>query len=137
MDVLPEEVAGVDVHQEKLVITTLCGAAEKEPAMTQFECLTFTQDVADAADRLLALGLRHVAIESTGIYWKPVFNVWHKVGIASTLCDGTLRSGVYLHLKTVSSHKKEGKWYDNSPVISPGQFFGKTSIDFAKTGKCC
>ncbi len=67
-------VAGIDVHREKLAITTLCGEAGVDPTVSQFECATFTEDLEAAAEKLLAMGVRHVAMESTGIYWKPVFN---------------------------------------------------------------
>jgi transposase len=37
---------------------------------------TFTSNIRELADWLKSLDIRHVAIESTGIYWKPIFNVF-------------------------------------------------------------
>ena len=36
---------------------------------------TFTHDLLQLADWLQACGVRHVAMESTGVYWKPVWNI--------------------------------------------------------------
>lgn len=37
---------------------------------------TFTSDIQELANWLQSLGILHVAIESTGIYWKPIFHVF-------------------------------------------------------------
>lgn len=37
---------------------------------------TFTSDIKELANWLKSFGIQHVAIESTGIYWKPIFNVF-------------------------------------------------------------
>lgn len=36
---------------------------------------TFTCDIEELANWLKSLEIRHIAVESTGIYWKPIFNV--------------------------------------------------------------
>ena len=36
---------------------------------------TFTPERLSLADRLHACGVTHVALESTGVYWKPVWNI--------------------------------------------------------------
>jgi transposase len=36
---------------------------------------TMTQDLLILGDWLRAVGVTHAAIESTGEYWKPVFNI--------------------------------------------------------------
>ena len=36
---------------------------------------TMTPDVLRLRDWLLSLGVTHVAIESTGNFWKPIFNI--------------------------------------------------------------
>ena len=45
MHAIRTHVAGVDVHKQILAITTLIGAADKEPTFEQFECNTFTEDL--------------------------------------------------------------------------------------------
>ena len=39
------------------------------------EFATFTRDLLELADWLGACGVTHVALESTGLYWKPVWNL--------------------------------------------------------------
>lgn len=100
MQILLTHVAGVDVHKEILVITTLIGEAGSEPQTQTFECSTFTDDLHSAGQRLLKLGVKHVAMESTGIYWKPVHNVWSVMGIEITLGNAT-------HMKNVPGRKTD------------------------------
>lgn len=78
-------VAGVDVHKQILAITILTGDADKEPVSEQFECNTFTEDLMAMALILKERKVFEVAMESTGVYWKPVYNVWSKMGIKCTV----------------------------------------------------
>ena len=55
---------------------------------------------------LLDLGVRDAAMESTGSYWKPVYNVWSKMGISITL-------GQAAHIKSIRKNKtdiKDSEW---------------------------
>src|SRR5437773_3579664 len=36
---------------------------------------TMTRDVLSMADWMAGQGVTHVAIESTGVYWKPLYNI--------------------------------------------------------------
>ena len=85
MHALRTHVAGVDVHKAILAITILTGGAEGEPKAEQFSCNTFTEDLIAMGVVLKEHGVRDVAMESTGIYWKPVYNVWSKMGIKCTV----------------------------------------------------
>jgi transposase len=102
MEPMLTHVAGVDVHKEILAITVLIGDLDKEPKKIQFQCKTFSEDLEAAGKRLLELGVKHVAMESTGIYWKPVYNVWHPMGLIITL-------GNAYHLKNVPGRKTDTK----------------------------
>ncbi|MGE0528732.1 MAG: hypothetical protein AB7G93_11925 [Bdellovibrionales bacterium] len=84
MHAIRTNVAGVDVHKQILAITILKGDADKEPKVEQFECSTFTEDLMAMAVILKGRGVSEVAMESTGVYWKPVYNVWSKMGIKCT-----------------------------------------------------
>jgi transposase len=93
-------VAGVDVHKEELVITAIL---EEEPGRIRVEhlkCSTMTEDLDECALKLRQLGVVHVAMESTGIYWKPVYNVWHRRGLIITL-------GNAQHIKNVPGRKTD------------------------------
>jgi len=100
MEALLTHVAGVDVHRDKLAITVLIGDPAQKPRVTQFESLTFTADLENSGQKLLDMGVVHVALESTGVYWKPVFNVWHNLGIKITLANA-------MHVKNVPGRKTD------------------------------
>jgi transposase len=70
MRVLYEICCGLDVHA-KTVVACLVSHGKKE--IRTFS--TMTDDLLNLLDWLTAAGCTHVAIESTGVYWKPVFNI--------------------------------------------------------------
>ncbi|MCA1605558.1 MAG: IS110 family transposase, partial [Acidobacteria bacterium] len=66
---------GLDVHKKK-VVACLMGddaAGSRHKAVRTFG--TMTHELLALADWLTAAGCTHVAMESTGVYWKPVFNL--------------------------------------------------------------
>jgi transposase len=71
MKVVHEICAGIDVHAKMLVACLLLANGEKE--IRTFS--TMTDDLLRLRDWLVAARCTHVAIESTGVYWKPVFNI--------------------------------------------------------------
>lgn len=85
MQAMRPNVAGVDVHKAILAITILTGDAAEAPKVEQYECNTFTEDLMAMAIVLKDHGVTEVAMESTGVYWKPVYNVWSKMGIRCTV----------------------------------------------------
>lgn len=102
MEVFLTKVAGVDVHKEMLKITTMIGEANDVVEIKHFDCLTFTDDLEAFGKKLIEMGIKHVAMESTGIYWKPVFNVWQALGLIITL-------GNAAHMKNVPGRKTDAK----------------------------
>lgn len=100
MQAIRTHVAGVDVHKEVLAITVLRGKADESPEVIQFECKTFTEDLMACGYKLLELGIKHVAMESTGVYWKPMHNVWSPMGIDITV-------GQAAHVKNVPGRKTD------------------------------
>ncbi len=48
---------------------------------------TFTEDLSALADWLVACGIKTVAIEATGVYWIPLFEVLEQRGLAPKLVD--------------------------------------------------
>lgn len=62
---------GLDVHKET-VVATIRGKGKREQMCT---FSTFTSSLTELRDWLKEEGVTHVAMESTGIYWKPVFNI--------------------------------------------------------------
>ncbi len=75
MDTIFAKVAGLDVHQEFITVGIRC---RLETGKLFAEVRTFgttTRDLMALADYLEALGVTHVAMESTGVLWKPVWNI--------------------------------------------------------------
>src|SRR2546425_10109828 len=70
MEVLHDCCCGLDVHA-KTVVACLITKGRKE--LRTFS--TMTDELLRLADWLTSAGCTHVAMESTGVYWKPIFNV--------------------------------------------------------------
>ena len=51
------------------------GGARGESRKEKRSFATFTHDLLRLADWLRECGVTHVAMESTGVYWKPVWNI--------------------------------------------------------------
>jgi len=75
MDVVHSHCAGLDVHKKTVVaaiiVTKASGGLRKD--IRTFG--TTTADLLELSDWLTLYSVTHVAMESTGEYWKPVFNI--------------------------------------------------------------
>jgi transposase len=71
MDIVVEKGAGLDVHKET-VVASINGPGIKKETRTYG---TVTNELLRLRDWLKENGITHVAMESTGVYWKPVFNI--------------------------------------------------------------
>src|SRR5215510_2461929 len=74
MDVVHVKCAGLDVHQQTVVA---CARISAGPTVT-YDVRTFgttTSDLLALSDWLTTHGCTHVALESTGVFWKPVWAV--------------------------------------------------------------
>jgi len=75
MEELLDRCCGLDVHRDTIVACVMIGnGTQKRKQFKTF--LTFTEDIRALADWLKALQVHHIAVESTGIYWKPIFNIF-------------------------------------------------------------
>jgi len=70
-----ETCCGLDVHQATVVACLLTGAASKKPRKEVRTFRTVTRDLQVMSEWLRNEGCTHVAMESTGVYWKPVYAV--------------------------------------------------------------
>ena len=75
MDVIVERAAGLDVHQASIVACVLIGRPGQKPHKEVRHFGTMTADLEALRDWLQELGVTHVGMESTGVYWKPVHNI--------------------------------------------------------------
>jgi transposase len=75
MDTVFAKVAGLDVHQKFITVGVRCHLDTGTPIAEVRSFGTMTKDLRALADYLEALGVTHVALESTGVLWKPVWNI--------------------------------------------------------------
>jgi transposase len=75
MDVVISRCAGLDVHQATVVATVRLPGADGHREMVTTTFGTMTADLIALREWLQAYGVTHVALESTGVYWKPVYYV--------------------------------------------------------------
>jgi transposase len=74
MDVLLDRCAGLDVHKKTVVACVRRVDADGRVHLESRTFPTTTADLLELADWLAAAGVAHAAMESTGVYWVPV---WH------------------------------------------------------------
>src|SRR5260221_10250975 len=105
LSVLYPRCAGLDVHKATVVACLLVTAANGKVTKAIRTFATTTASLQELANWLTSQDVTHVAMESTGIYWRPVFN----------LLEG--RFQVILvnaqHMKAVPGHKtdiKDSEW---------------------------
>ncbi len=89
---------GIDVHQ-KLIVATIDGVGLKKETR---EFVAFTSSLTELRDWLLEKEVSHVAMESTGVYWKPVYNILEPSGLTVWIVNAR-------HIKYVPGHKTDKK----------------------------
>ena len=75
MRIMYARCCGLDVHKKSI---TACVPLRDDAGTTQQEIRRFgtmTCDLLELADWLHGRQVTHVAMESTGVYWKPVWNI--------------------------------------------------------------
>ena len=101
MDALIERAAGLDIHQATIVATVRVPGDAGDRRVVTHTFGTMTVDLLALREWLQAFGVTHVALESTGIYWKPIYYL---------LEDGVTLVLVNMHaLKQVPGRKSDVK----------------------------
>jgi transposase len=72
MQVVQEVCCGLDVHKKSVTACVLWAAGRRRQTR---EFGTFTKDLLELAAWLRVCGVTQVALESTGVYWKPEWNL--------------------------------------------------------------
>jgi transposase len=75
MEVVYPCCCGLDVHKKSITACVLWAEAKGKSRKQKRRFGTCTHDLLQLADWLAQCGVTHVAMESTGVYWKPVWNV--------------------------------------------------------------
>ena len=101
MEVVYKQCCGLDVHQKSVVAF---GTMPKGKESRTFG--TMTQDLLELSDWLVSCGVTHVAMESTGVLWKPVYNLLEGLGLTLLVVNAH-------HIKSVPGRKtdmKDAEW---------------------------
>jgi transposase len=98
MEVIHARCAGLDVHKETVVACArLADGGKVEQEVKTFG--TTTKELLALADWLRERGCTHAAMESTGVYWKPV---WHILEDSLTLVLANA-----MHIRNVPGRKTD------------------------------
>src|SRR6266480_1596612 len=101
LEVVRPEVAGIDVH--KKVISVAIGLPGEQPgqrALTVRRFKTFWRALQKMAAWLCGLGVTDAAMESTGVYWWPVYHALAQAGIEVCVCNAA-------HMRNVPGRKRD------------------------------
>lgn len=112
---------GIDVHKDLIVATIRKNNTEIETC----EFNSFTSSLTCLRDWCKSAGVSHIAMESTGVYWKPVFNVLE--GDFEVILVNAR------HVKNVPGHKtdkKDSAWLSKLLLsgLLKGSFIPKVEI---------
>ena len=105
MEVVHERCCGLDVHKKTVVACLVTPGRGGQPTREVRTFSTMTRELLALSDWLLEAGCTHAAMESTGSYWKPVYN----------LLEGSFELLVVnaQHMKAVPGRKtdvKDAEW---------------------------
>ena len=75
MRLLHRRCVGIDVHKKKLVVCVMNADNTGPVEVNKREFATYTRAIKKLRHWLLACKVTPVAMESTGVYWKPVWNI--------------------------------------------------------------
>ena len=101
MQAVHERCAGLDIHKKTVVACVLTGSGKQIRTYG-----TMTRQLEALADWLAAEQVSHVAMESTGVYWKPVYNLLENRGLELLVVNAR-------HIKNVPGPKtdvKDAEW---------------------------
>ncbi len=101
MEVVHPRCSGLDVHKKSVVACVMVPGRKEVRTFG-----TVTAELLRLGDWLQEEGVTHVAMESTGVYWKPVFNVLETTGLELLVVNAQ-------HIKAVPGRKtdvKDAEW---------------------------
>lgn len=75
MQVVYERCCGLDIHKRSVVACLIVPGSSGQPTKEVKSFGTMTEDLLKLSDWLLSHTVMHVAMESTGVYWKPIYNL--------------------------------------------------------------
>src|SRR5215470_16493615 len=103
VDIVHLRVAGIDVHKKVIwVAVRLPGEAPGERKVVIKRFTTFWRSLQKMAAWLAELGVTDAAMESTGVYWWPVYHALAGAGIEVCVCNAA-------HMRNVPGRKTDLK----------------------------
>lgn len=105
MEILYERCAGLDVHKKNVKACLKIPGSDGRPSKEVRTYATKTHTILEMRDWLKEQGCTHIALESTGVYWKPIYNLLEE--------DCEILVVNAHHLKTVPGRKtdvKDSEW---------------------------
>jgi transposase len=75
MQVVYERCCGLDIHKRSVVACLIVPGSDGQPTKQVKSFGTMTDDLLQLSDWLLHTRVTHVAMESTGVLWKPIYNL--------------------------------------------------------------
>jgi len=73
MQILYSRCCGIDVHKDSVTACVLIYSGGAEPQVRKRGFATYRKSLSNLRLWLFAQKVAHVAMESTGVYWKPVW----------------------------------------------------------------
>ena len=114
MQIIHARCCGLDIHKKSVVACVLVSEADGQVQRQVRTFGTMTADLLALSDWLHDLDVTEIAMESTGVYWHPVFNLLEGEGRALTLVNPQ-------HIKAVPGRKtdvKDAEWLAGGPLGS-------------------
>lgn len=102
MEVIYKQCCGIDIHKNMLMACVFTSVRKKE--IRKFG--TMTDDILELVSWIKETNCEVVAMESTGVYWKPVYNILESEGINTIVVNAQ-------HIKGVPGRKtdvKDAEW---------------------------
>jgi transposase len=106
MEIVYAHCAGFDVHKQTAVVTVGWRDDQGQPHKQTRTFGTMTRELEQLREWLVESSVTHVAMESTGVYWKPIFNVLEAAGLMVVLANAA-------HVKAVPGRKtdvRDSEW---------------------------
>lgn len=136
MQNLLEVCCGLDVHKEVIVACLLKGRLEEDPEPIIREFPTLLSGLDEFKKWIMENGCRNVAMESTGVYWFPIYNV------LESILYGEERVNIIVanphHMKNVPGKKtdvKDAQWIATL-LLFVKRLCEKGALDERDVGEC-
>lgn len=75
MEIVYAHCCGLDIHTKSIVACVIVPDGEGKPTKAIRTFGTMTEEILALSDWLAEQQVSHVAMESTGVYWKPIYNL--------------------------------------------------------------